>query len=333
VTYPVAWEADGLLAKSKLYFERAFELGSSDPAFPVWCHLAIELLARAAIASISPVLLADRRKPKALHYAIGIADLDPLEAESVSSAELYALCERYIDNFGNAERSVCEQARKRRNAELHSATAAMIDLPPGWLGRLFATCRVLVEHLGLKLSDLLTSEDADLVEQLIVDDAHDVQSLVREAIEQARRDVASLAKKERSIRVQRAHALLHSNSSPLGDDGHAPSKAVGRVLREIPCPACKTPIALVGEVVTRSPARISSDGELVEALVAIPSELDCSVCGLRLDGISALTVAGLGDPVTLTEYPDPVEAFDIDLSDYQDQFLRSLADDYAYRDE
>lgn len=92
-------------------------------------------------------------------------------------------------------------------------------------------------------------------------------------------------------------------------------------------------VALLGEVVSRNPFRVSSGGELVETQIAIPSLLRCPVCELRLEGITALTIAGIADPVTLTDYPDPVEALDIDINDYQDQFLQSLADDEAYQDE
>jgi hypothetical protein len=78
---------------------------------------------------------------------------------------------------------------------------------------------------------------------------------------------------------------------------------------------------------------MNSSGELVETQIAIPSLLQCPVCKLRLEGITALTFAGIADPITLTNYPDPVEALDIDINDYQDQFLQSLAEDEAYQDE
>jgi hypothetical protein len=49
--------------------------------------------------------------------------------------------------------------------------------------------------------------------------------------------------------------------------------------------------------------------------------------------VAALTVRGLGDPVRLSEYPDPVETFGVDLDEYRDEFLQSLAEDSAYMDE
>src|SRR5580692_11097907 len=65
----VSWERDPLWAKSRLYFERAFAESREDPRFGLWCSLGLELLARAALASISPTLLAesDREHKFQLH--------------------------------------------------------------------------------------------------------------------------------------------------------------------------------------------------------------------------------------------------------------------------
>jgi hypothetical protein len=52
-------EKDPLWAKSKLYFGYALEVPRDDARFGLWCAMGLELLARAAIASISPTLLAD----------------------------------------------------------------------------------------------------------------------------------------------------------------------------------------------------------------------------------------------------------------------------------
>ena len=55
----MSWERDPLWAKARLYFERAFAESREDPRFGLWCSLALELLARAAVASVSPTLLAE----------------------------------------------------------------------------------------------------------------------------------------------------------------------------------------------------------------------------------------------------------------------------------
>lgn len=55
----MSWERDPLLAKSKLFFDRAFSEQSESPLFGLWCSMGLELLARAALASVSPTLLAE----------------------------------------------------------------------------------------------------------------------------------------------------------------------------------------------------------------------------------------------------------------------------------
>ena len=54
----MSWERDPLWAKARLFFGRAFDEPRDDPRFGLWCSLGLELLARAALASISPTLLA-----------------------------------------------------------------------------------------------------------------------------------------------------------------------------------------------------------------------------------------------------------------------------------
>lgn len=143
MNHPTAWDSDGLRAKATVYFERAFTHDHDDPLFAFWCHLALEQLARAAVAKVNPALLAGNRRPDSLLYGLGVVEADPFTVESVSSFAVYSLCGRLVPGFGPAEQKVCEEARRRRNAELHSAIAAMEDLPRGWVGRFFAACRVL----------------------------------------------------------------------------------------------------------------------------------------------------------------------------------------------
>jgi hypothetical protein len=58
----MSWERDPLWAKTKLFFERAFNEPREDPIFGLWCSLGLELLGRAALSSISPTLLAEPDK-------------------------------------------------------------------------------------------------------------------------------------------------------------------------------------------------------------------------------------------------------------------------------
>ena len=119
--------------------------------------------------------------------------------------------------------------------------------------------------------------------------------------------------------------LLDTRDSPLDGDG----RDKPRVLREVLCPGCETQVALRGEVVRSGAPRVDQDGQLVQTDIALPSRLECPVCELKLQWISAqVTDAGLGDPVLLRDYPDPVETFGVDLGDYHDDFVQSLGREY-----
>ena len=69
------WSKDALLSKAKLYFTKAFEEEKDSPFFGIFCALGLELLARAALANISPTLLADNANAQGnILYALGKKD-------------------------------------------------------------------------------------------------------------------------------------------------------------------------------------------------------------------------------------------------------------------
>lgn len=199
------------------------------------------------------MLLAAPNRPNSLYYGLGLdRDRDPFDVDSAPSAAIAELCERFVGGFGPGERAVFENARRRRNAELHSALAAMEGLDRGWRGRLFATCRVLLAHLKLSLTDLLGSEAGHLAERLVVEDAASVRKEVEATIESARKRFAKLPGAQRETRRQKAEAGLRFD--PLGGGQPTTRPGPSRLLREVPCPACQTRVGLTGEVVTRNRA-------------------------------------------------------------------------------
>lgn len=336
-----AWDSDALLAKATLYFSRAFEAERQEDAeiFAFWAHLALELLARAAVAKVNPALLAQGSRKDSLQYGLGLRpEIDPLDAISISTEAVVSICKQFVEGFGSGDAAVCTTARRRRNAELHSATAAMADLERGWRGRMFGTCKTLCLHLETDFAHLFGADSAEVADRLIAEDAESVRAGTREAIEGAKARLEELTEEEIEERTRNAEEELKEESYrrrgfPLGRSPFNREAPKPRVLAEVPCPVCKTTIALRGEVVQSSPPRIDEDGQLVQSDIALPTLLECPVCELRLDGISQLTQAGFGDPVYLRDYPDPIETFDVDIHNYRDEFLQSLAEDSAYEDE
>ena len=72
------WDSTLLYNKAKLYAERAHSEPVESALFALWMSLALELLARAALSRIHPVLLADPREQDPIHYVFwGGADEHP----------------------------------------------------------------------------------------------------------------------------------------------------------------------------------------------------------------------------------------------------------------
>src|SRR2546421_295754 len=72
---PSLWTQRLLLTKAQRYAEEMHRCERDDWRFAFWSTLSLELLARAALAHISPVLLADVRSDSWRHlfYALGHA--------------------------------------------------------------------------------------------------------------------------------------------------------------------------------------------------------------------------------------------------------------------
>ncbi len=68
---PHGWSKEALLAKSQMFFEEMLRHPRDDWQFAHWSTLSLELLARAALAHISPTLLADERNWNNVYYALG----------------------------------------------------------------------------------------------------------------------------------------------------------------------------------------------------------------------------------------------------------------------
>src|SRR5437867_12953061 len=116
----MSWEKEHLLTKARLYFERAFAFPREDPRFGLWCAMGLELLARAAIAGISPTLLAEPdREQRFLLHALGRGS-ETTGRRSIGTAQVLALCGKLFPQFGPEQQDAARALINRRNDELHT---------------------------------------------------------------------------------------------------------------------------------------------------------------------------------------------------------------------
>lgn len=282
-------------SKTKLYFERAFNEEPTNPLFAYWCHMALELLARAAVSKLHPALLAARRSPErtSIPFALGVKPIvDPLMLESISTSEVGQLCSEHVTGFRGTHAKIFDEARKRRNAEVHSAHPAMEALPSDWRGNLFSTVRLLATHLALDLKDLMGEQHAELVARLVAED--------QEAVE---REVKRLIGEAQARRGSGGTIPELPDFFPVTHTYRAPTA----------CPACRETGEVHGEVTARRPPRVE-DEKLVQTYSFLPVWFGCHTCGLQLEGNAQLSSAKIGEPLVVTEEVDPKEA--LDLSSY-----------------
>jgi len=115
------WSSDALFKKAQLYAEAMTENADSDWQFGLWSALTLEMLVRAAVASKSPVLIADNQDWNNVLYGMGV---QPKKAKfipkSAASADLVVRADELVPEFTREHANFCISHFARRNAELHS---------------------------------------------------------------------------------------------------------------------------------------------------------------------------------------------------------------------
>jgi hypothetical protein len=317
------FDAGALEAKARAYIDRALEESRDSAQFAFWCHLALEPLARAALAHVSPVLLADGRGSSAAASqaaATGAKTSEPVRSASLT--HILDLCARVLPGFTGEFATAARRLAERRNAELHTGDAAFEQLAlSDWYADFIRVVRALAETFDRTLDDLLGDEEAALAEAELVEEDRAIIAAVRQAVGRATARAGEWTKSERASRMAAARTAMSS---------------LGPHDRSITCPACTANAVLRGEVALRGVTRLHPDSsELYEPLLVVPTTFRCPACELHLDGRGELRTAGLGDPFTVASEVDPVEFHGIDVAEAAEQAGLYVVDgsDYGYEDE
>src|ERR1039457_7023289 len=102
----MSWERDPLWTKARLFFERALDVPRDNPAFGLWCSLGLEMLARAAVSSVSPALLAepDREHKNLLHVLHKASEIP--QPKSINAAFVFQLCRKIFPEFSTEDHKI-----------------------------------------------------------------------------------------------------------------------------------------------------------------------------------------------------------------------------------
>lgn len=285
------WSSRACLEKAKYYLQLMEDSTADDCQFGLWSALSLELLARAALAHISPSLLADLRDWRNIEYSLGRAPTaKKFKPCSISTAEVLSRLKELLPEFTEEMHGFCSQHVDKRNAELHTGELAFASYRTSlWLPKFYLTCKALLSSIGEELAGFVN--DAGQAEALIV-------SLSEAAAKSVNQDIAAYTRVwADKTDEQKEEASLVAVNWATRQAGH-----------RVECPACKSQ-ALIHGSPSGSVIRRLSEYEVEEKQRVIPSSFECIACGLRIAGFSKLSACGLGDPFTSTSRYTPAEFF------------------------
>lgn len=123
---PAACDPDALYLKAERYVQHMSALDSDEWEYALWSSLSLEFLARAALANVSPALLAETDKNwSSLYHALGFTPTEEKFApKSIAISEVFKRLSAILPDFAKEHESFGIQHTGRRNAELHSGEPA-----------------------------------------------------------------------------------------------------------------------------------------------------------------------------------------------------------------
>ena len=279
-----------LATSSSRFVRRAFACHEQSDweGFIVNAGIAVELLAKAVLAKVNPLLIA---RPNSEHSIITLAKLDPKRRIPTSArtvgAELALQRAHKIGVPLNRYENDLQALREARNQIVHSGIfdQEVIERSyDGWIRSMVA----LTEYAAYRMQ-LIFGASTDLVDVQMVkyeDNVERLWELRRSAAHQRWEAERALASGE-YIELKRSalEAELISENS------------VDPSLQWIVCPVCRLPARLYGEFDAQPDYDVKGDEVFISGThyEFVPKCVRCQVCGLNLDSSKLVEQSGVLD--------------------------------------
>lgn len=294
------WDYDSLYQKARSFVRKGLEHEAPDsPEIPLWCILALELLARATLSKIHPALLADPRDGANVLYSCGFPSKKA--PTSVPAKTVFHRCVVVCQDFSEDDYNRCMEWMNLRNEEFHSGSLPFEELKTSnWLPDFFRICAILLDKNGVNLESFVGAEHAttanEMVESLSLKKRQETHSTVQDK----KTEFLALGVEDRLVRIRQGSKKAKTSWSLLSRS------------KETKCPACEGVALLVGDLI-RSTTPKDSHGELIQESVWLPSRLVCFCCDLKLMGHAHVAALGFGNHFVTTDVLDPKEYYGIEF--------------------
>ncbi len=289
---PLMWDSASLMGKAQVYFARAYREDRGSSLFGTWIGLGVEHLARCALATIHPVLLADPREGNNILFAFGVEMKSP---RSVPMRTVLSRCNALFDDFTDTHEQALMALTELQNTELHSGIVSFESIPAAaWYLPTMRAVVALCAYTGLGLDDLIGEEEAALTNQMLAEASKERTAEVLALIAEHRAFALSLDAQDRERReVERIRRIAPSNQLSY---------------TRCTCPACEASAELAGSLVRELPPVLNEDS-ITERSLYLPVRMLCPVCELDLKGHERLQIAGVGEVFVETCITDADDYF------------------------
>ena len=301
-----AWDPQSLYDKSERYIQQAQAVDKDQWDYALWTSLSLELLARAALANVHPVLLAEPDKAGSnISSALGFEPIEKRFApKSISISEVFRRLTVLLPDFQADHENFGIQHTGQRNAELHSGELPFDGVNgASWQPRFYATCKTLLASLGLELKDFVGEEEAKAAEELIAAAADESANAVKGDVE-AHRKVWNGKDEDEQTTLQN-QAKVWANRQT----GH-----------RVTCPACDSVALVLGRPIAAATQKLEDD-VIIEKQEHLPTHFECIACGLKINTLAKLAVVGLADRYINKQEYDAAEYYapaDDEWAGYED---------------
>lgn len=295
-----AVNSDALWLKARLFINHAMD--DDDPRTfderALWASLALEMLGKAALARVNPLLITTPNEEGShLLAASGLIAGDG-PVMTVQAATVFKRCARAFRPF-NASESMA--IANNRNAYLHSGAATFTPIPESaFWPAYWRQAAILVFGQDRDLAEFVGKDRVDGVEELLARNKQHIEERVEALLGRARQQLELIASGNAPERIVAAFR----RNSDLG--------ASMRYSAPAACPACGREGTLEGEEAASHEMRyeqVAEDDFDTYVDVRVWADyFSCQHCRLVLDSAELIEAAGLesefdvdGDPADFVE--------------------------------
>ncbi|WP_267625811.1 hypothetical protein [Gordonia sputi] len=288
------YDHDALWLKAKLFVNRALD-GEEFRSFDeraLWATLALELLAKSALARTSPVLIAEPTEDGLnVLIATGLVEGEG-KFRSVRASTVFSRCQRAFRPFSSAEAQVMTSAR---NEYLHGSLAGFTTIPEeNWWPLFWRQAIILNSATDHDLADLVGPDREARIESYLERNRRNIEHRTEMLIEQARLRITQHRAGTLPARVAKRWSPGINSTAGLA---YAETEQ---------CPACQEYGQIEGETVhdrTLTRSEYSDEWDLSVEVSVYAEYFSCSNCGLILDRVELIEQAGM-ESIFLTDGSD-----------------------------